>query len=385
MRKLYTLLAALIFSAASFAQIGPSWWQMLPEDYDTNPPDRDTVMIQKVPNDYVDNAASLAAIWDAGVSEIIPIDNNTNGECNTSGDADYKGDAMIFFDDTNIYVLFNANDEDLVANDKAEIHLAPYESQYDYDGELVAPNDPMTFGGREIPSATYVDMALYGSWTSAGAYKTEYALETAEDIYPGSPVYSLIDGGENADTLGDVSMGNTHEPVNTLFAAKTGGYHFLIIYPVAMFNGTVPDPTDLPGMSIAVKLNDSDSDDADCDDPPDDKADRAEFWGATTGDHNNAYWAIGYYGGYGQFNFTVLSNRAPMDNSRVNAYYHNGFLKLQGAEFVKNLDVYSVTGARMLSASHPGSNVSLAHLSKGVYLVKITEENGNVTTLKIAR
>jgi len=130
MKRLYILFSVLIMSGGLFAQIGPSWWQMLPEDWRTNPYDRDTVSILKIGNDEVDMYGSLAELWEGITAEEIPVENTSNGACNLLNEADFSADVKMFFDENNYYVLFNVNDEDILAGeggmDRVEMHLAPY-------------------------------------------------------------------------------------------------------------------------------------------------------------------------------------------------------------------------------------------------------------------
>jgi hypothetical protein len=307
MKKLYLFLFAVLLTASSFSQIGPSWWQYLPSDWRTNTYVRDTIMITNVADDFVGGYDVLATLWDDVVADVVEINSKTGGP-DADGAADVDAKAKLFWDANNLYILYKVVDQEVdTAKDFLEIHTAPYGCYYNPDRTIfphgyppwanVSP-DPSDyeFGGTIIPGLEYVAMSKMGSWTEAGAYKMEIKLKTKEDFYPSAITYSLV--GPAKDTLGDVSSGAPDSPLTTVYEAAADGYLMLIIEPWAVMKGMVPEEGVFESMSVAVKINDYDSDNADGDDE-DTNPDIAQYWGGTT--DNSAYWAIAYYGAVGKF------------------------------------------------------------------------------------
>ena len=397
MKKIYILFTALLISGGLIAQIGPSWWQTLPDDFKTNPHARDTVTIVKVADDVIVYYESLADLWEAVPSEKVDVSSVSNGACNIADAADFSAQGMAFFDNTYFYVMYNVDDEEVnvEGNDRIEMHLAPYGGPYDPGRNLILDRSSylfkdsldgfMNFGGRLISQADYGDMAKYGSWTEAGAYKTEWTLITGPDLYPGSPIYSLKEGPEG-DTIGDVSMGAIDVACGSVYSPKSGGYYFLAIIPLAVWE-EAPDADNFPSMSIAFKVNDADDNNVDCSDPPDETVDRSEMWGPPSVT-NDAYWAVAFYGGYGEFDFTVFDPvgiRTIQAQTKSSVYCHDGMLKVNRNEVVSNIRIYSVTGALMKSIDNPSEMVNLYSLQRGVYIVRVTEVSGASNIVKILR
>jgi hypothetical protein len=402
MKKTFTLFFALLFSGALFAQIGPSWWQMLPVDWQTNPYDRDTVTIAKVSDTFDEDFNSLDEMWGyvtgatfADRVTVIPINNFTAGAEQVKDAADLTAHGIALWNNNNLYFLFKVEDDEIHASDRIEMHPAPYVGPYNpgrpiypagFDaGANTTPDDPYDYDywGRNIPGPEYVQMAMYGSWTEAGAYKSEWVLQSGSDLHPSASTYTLK--GPDKDTLGDVVMGSIPESCAAVFETKTDGYYFLAIVPLTVFHGAYegkkPNPTDWTEMSVALKVDDMDSDNQD---GPDDNSDpdRSEAWGATGS--NDAYWAIGFYGGVGLFGFQALG----VDNIKVNpykAYVSAGNLVIDRASELRNVSVFSVTGAQMLSVNNPSRTINLNNLSKGVYVVRLTDRSGNNFAQKIVK
>jgi hypothetical protein len=390
MKRLYILFSVLMISAGLSAQIGPSWWQMLPADWRTNPYDRDTVSILKVSDDAIEQFASLSELWAGIAAEEIPIVNTNNGACNLLDANDFSANVKAFFDNSSYYVLYNVNDEDVQVEgaDRIEMHLAPYVDScnpgrpiYPAGYEPAGATDTVgdyNFWGRWISGADYVCQSYRGSWTEVGAYKTEWVLASADPYYPGACTYTL--NGPNHDTLGDVVAGAPKVPFSCIFEPKTGGYFFLAIMPMELFPEE-PNPETFPAMSVAFKVDDSDADDIDCTtDDTETDVDRYEAWGAAI---NDAYWAIAFYGGVGVFDFGVSVPSIKTMESRV--YYYAGNLRLVRQDLVKSISIYNITGALVKSVQTPSESINITNLLNGVYLVRITEFNGSSAVTKIVK
>jgi len=389
MKRFYVFIISLLLSAGLFAQIGPSWWQMLPADWRTNAPKRDTVSILQVSDDAIEQFGSLAELWAGIPAEEIPIKNVSNGACNWLDSNDFSAWVKPFFDHNNYYVLYDVNDQDVDATgaDRIEMHLAPYVDScnpgrpiYPAGYEPARHTDTIgdyNYWGRWISGPEYVLMSYRGSWTEMGAYKTEWVLATAENYYPSACTYTLK--GPNKDTLGDVVMGSPSVPFSCIYEPKTGGYYFLAIMPDSLFP-MEPDPVTFPRMSVAFKVDDKDADDIDCTDPPDGTVDRYESWGAAT---NDAYWAIAFNGGVGVFDFSTSVKPIKVVESSI--YYYSGYLRLVRQDLVRNVTVYSITGSLMKSVQNPSELINISNLQTGVYLIRVTETNGLSYVTKIVK
>jgi hypothetical protein len=312
MKSYFLSFLILLISGVLFAQIGPSWWQMLPEDWQTNPYKRDTVSILKVEDNFIDQFQSLTELWSGLEAEVIPVNNAVFGACNLLDTNDYSGKVKMFFDSENYYVLYNVNDEDVqwYGSDRVEMHLAPYVDSMNPGRTILpsgyepaGPTDTVgdyNFWFRWISGEEYVRMSYRGSWSEVGAFFTSWTLESRVNVYPSCPTYTLKEAPEG-DYLGDVIMGQPPLPFLSLFEPKTGGYYFLAVMPTELFPNK-PDPVDFPAMSIAFKVDDKDDDDIDCTtDDEETDPDRYEAWGGTTS--MDAYWAIAFYGAVGIFDF----------------------------------------------------------------------------------
>jgi len=389
MKRFYVFSIFLLFSVGLFAQIGPSWWQMLPADWLTNPFQKDTVSILQVADDAIEQYNSLTELWAGIPAEEIPIVNVSNGACNWLNETDFSANVKAFFDHNNYYVLYDVNDEDVLVEgaDRIEMHLAPYTDScnpgrpiYPAGYEPAGATDTIgdyNFWGRWISGEEYVLMSYRGSWTEMGAYKTEWVLASAEDYYPSACTYTLK--GPNHDTLGDVVTGAPDVPFSCIYEPKTGGYYFLAIMPDSLFP-MEPDPVTFPAMSVAFKVNDKDADDVDCTDPPDGTVDRFESWGAAT---NDAYWAIAFNGGVGVFDFSTSVK--PVKVTEASVYYNSGYLRLVRQDLVRNVSVYNLTGALMRSVQSPSELINISDFTDGIYIVRITDRNGVSSVTKIVK
>jgi hypothetical protein len=390
MKRFYFFLIFLFVSVGLFAQIGPSWWQMLPADWRTNPPARDTVSILKVSDDAIEQYASLAELFAGIPAEEIPIVNTSNGACNLLDANDFSANVKAFFDNSNYYVLYNVNDEDVQTEglDRIEMHLAPYADSCD-PGRPIYPagyepagaTDTVgdyNFWGRWISGEEYVLMSYRGSWTEVGAFKTEWVLASSEEYYPSACTYTLL--GPNHDTLGDVVTGAPPVPFQCIYEPKTGGYYFLAIMPHSLFP-MEPDPVTFPMMSVAFKVNDKDADDIDCTtDDEETDVDRYEAWGAAT---NDAYWAIAFNGGIGKFDFSTSVK--PIKVTEASAYYYSGYLRLVRQDLVRSVSVYNITGALIRSVQSPSELINISDLTGGIYIVRINQFNGSSSVTKIVK
>lgn len=85
----------------------------------------------------------------------------------------------------------------------------------------------------------------------------------------------------------------------------------------------------------------------------------------------------------------AISSIHSATSDRINAYYSpgNNQLKVSSEGNIEAIDVYNAQGARVYNESNTGVNartISMSSYSAGVYIAKVTDENGNSRTIKFA-
>jgi hypothetical protein len=124
-------------------------------------------------------------------------------------------------------------------------------------------------------------------------------------------------------------------------------------------------------MSVAVRVQDNTE-----------RADSSYvYWGGTT--MNDAYWGVHYYGAVAELWNASTSIFPNYENGNINVFFSNDKLMLPGD--VNTVDVYNLSGTKMISIDNPQGNINLNYLSRGVYLAKIKLNNGKVGVLKFVK
>ncbi|MEE9440193.1 MAG: T9SS type A sorting domain-containing protein [Saprospiraceae bacterium] len=420
MKKVYLILLFLPIATLCMSQIGYSWWQFLPSDFETNPAPRATVMIQKVNDDVIANTNSLEELWgNVGDDFIYPIDflAATTVEDYTSGDKvvtdlpvasadDYTGSYSILAGADALYVLYNVVDDEVdVTRDLLEMHFAPYGSKYDPGREIYPDMSRGPGGGRwweagqahvwgafdedtdmpgngaiVISGADYVEMSKYCSWTEAGAYKVELKLESSQELFPSALNYSLK--GDNNDILGDVSGGSIGDvAMQALFEQTSNGYLYLSIIPWDVMKGSKLENNG-DQMSIATKVNDFDGNNlAYVDKDGNAQVARYDSWGGAT--DNSVYFAIAYYGAIGELTDGPLAT-ADSQKEVINAYYSNEMLFIENSDRDLDVKIYDLKGELM--TQHVGENqIDVSLLIPGYYVASILDNKGNKSSIKFVK
>ncbi len=63
--------------------------------------------------------------------------------------------------------------------------------------------------------------------------------------------------------------------------------------------------------------------------------------------------------------------------------YKNGMITLHANAKVKQVDVWSVNGVKVLSVANPEKTVDASNIAQGVYVVRLTGDNRIIRTQKI--
>lgn len=419
MKKFYLILVLLPIATLCMAQIGPGWWQFLPEDFEENPYERQTVMVQLATDATVTESNSLDDIWSrVGDEFMYPIDALTTTEVqdfSAGGDLvtlpiqspeDYTGAYTLISGDQALYVLYKVIDDDFnAAEDFAELHVAPYGGKFDPGREIFPDTERTNLGGywwtenesyvwgwdtdtgapgdgaRIIPGVDYVEMAKYGSWTETGAYKVELPLVSSAEVFPGAIEYSLL--GDNQDILGDVSGGAIPIAMQTLLEPTADGYYFLVLIPWDLIpSGKMVDVGD--EISIALKINDYDADNFSYrSNTGATVIHNYHHWGAT--DNNDAYWAIAYYGARAVLqNGPLLVNSFEPLTDNIDAFYAGNQLTIKSTDANLSVTVYDVDGK--IRGQFKGDNqINMSFLNPGYYIANISDENGNRSIVKFVK
>ncbi|MCO6480103.1 MAG: T9SS type A sorting domain-containing protein [Phaeodactylibacter sp.] len=405
MKKLYLFLLLLAIGPLSFAQIGRSWGQRLPDDFRENPYPRQTVKLLMVNDDDVIGANTLEELWGTVDAEFIyPLDGWANPTARdfSSGsavtvdvppqdEADIYGEYTAMAGDNALYVLFNVSDDEVdpAGGDKLELGWAPYVDPFD-PGRPIYPDvshwawnaDQMGYnfpGGAVVSGEDYVEMSYYSTWTEAGAYKVDLPLESSAELYAGAPVYSLK--GPDLDTLGDVSGGAVPVALQTLYEAKTGGYFYLAIVPWEAMNGAKPTAVG-DQISLAPKVNDWDSNNFTYQNNSGAEVVHSYgYWGST--DQNDVYWAIAFYGAKAEL--TMASSTFEPLNDVIKAYYSGNELIITHSEGNTFVDIYNASGVRVKTFVEADNVMDLSFLIRGFYVADIRDDAGNRSLVKFVK
>ncbi len=383
MKKVYLFLAAMMIAGVTFGQVAPGWWQMLPEDYDSIPYERQELTITNVTDDLVGTVASLAELWDEVDENAFAIDAVTKDTVYDA--ADFTGQAAAFWDASMIYILYNVTDEEVNTDGKdfLEISIAPYADQYDpgreiypsgYDAEGATPDDPYDYDywGRDIAGDVYVDMALYATWNETGANKSEIKLtQVGDTVRPTYVKYEL-----NNDSLGaNAGTASLDEDCLGAYEATDDGYLYLLGMPWATFHAVssnediyswdVPTEGVWDAISLAVKVNDYDADNQTNDD---DETETTNIWGGT--DKNDAYVYVAYYGAVASFDFPEVGIANNKVSNPYNIYYAQGNLHLDGIQTAGDVIIYNITGQKVMNLSNVSNGqYDISNLNNGIYVV----------------
>lgn len=419
MKKSYLLLVVLCITSLTYAQIGPTWWMFLPADYATNPYQRQNISVAKVGDASIAGAASLEALWNTLETQFIntldnpsatTVDDYSTGSKvkvalpNQSAD-DFTGRYSVMAGENYLYLLFNVLDDDVLptGGDKLEFAFAPYANKYDPGRELFLNdthwgyyqdgdgNKFYVWGGFDattgapkatatvISEADYTDMAKYSTWTETGANKIDLNLVT-NDAPASGLAYSLF--GVNDEILGDVSAGSTIENVLTLMETKSTGYYFLVAIPWTEFSNDFKLSNDGDAMSLAIKMNDADSDNlSHVDKNANTKTAIYGYWGNTT--NNNAYWAVAYYGAIATL-VDVSSSVSSLERPSLDVVYANNKLVLSNQSKACHIEIYSMSGVKVMDVER-ATELDVSALNYGVYVAVINNGSTDKKVVKFSK
>lgn len=409
MKKIYLLLIGLCISAMGISQAPVTWWSYLPDDFLTNQPTRDEVKVVKIEDSFIENYATLEAMW-GDVEFSYGIDALSNPSVNewstgekvsvdvpTQDASDYTGTFAFFSSPTALYMLVNTVDDevDFTTGDGFELVVAPNGEVYD-PGRTIHANytdapawqwDDATerykFGGHMIHPDTMVMMANYGLWGEENACKMAITPSTTapgEDLFLAQNL--VFDDITGVDTI-DITPGSGTLTVSaqSLVETSSTGYLYLLILPWDFFtNGAaLVEPGDM--MSLAVQGRDFDSDNFEYQSAADGTMSRHtySYWGGA--DDNSTYWAPVFYGA--QAELVIGTDVRNNQEVEFDVFYNESSLIVN--ESLRNLEIFSVTGARVRSLQNVNGSVDLSEMANGMYIATMKNLDGATATLKFVK
>jgi hypothetical protein len=254
----------------------PGWWAALPAEEPTR---KQAVSSHVAPFDA--QSSDFDLVWSK-----IPGDGNKLGDAGSrlglpasdKGDADFSGSFKTICDDNNIYVLLQYTDDDVTGNETVEIAWAPY----------------LKIDAPDLPT---LPQAWYARYIQFGAYKASFKTT-------GFDAAMMVDGSTgnvNFNGTNDLLSTNLFLDNHTAAGSKTIKQIYTIGY-AAITGEARPDfnlevwkaLNDGKGISLDMKVNDVDTDDAlNTATPAENKP--AEYWWNTK---NNDCYALTTYAGF---------------------------------------------------------------------------------------
>ena len=272
------------------------------------------------------------------------------------GDSDFKGAYKAFCDESNIYILLQFADDDVTGNETLEVAWAPYLK-------------------IDAPEVEGTPAAWYARYYQFGAYKATFKNT-------GFDAAMIVTGsGPNADgSNGNINWGGTNEILsNNLFldnktatGSKTVKWIVTIGFPALTgearpeFNLDIWNAlNDGKGISLDMKVNDVDADDALTGDPAAQKP--AEYWWNST---NNDAYAVTWYAGFLKVGNPVGIQQIFTKESIFERVTPNEVLLNKTA----NVAVYNILGSKILEKKEV-MRIDLSNLKTGVYIIRANNES----------
>ncbi|NJM17043.1 MAG: hypothetical protein HC896_18180 [Bacteroidales bacterium] len=321
LKKSIVLMLALLISFALNAQILPSWWQYLPEDWETNPYQREEIKVLYSDFDLHTYNNSIESLWEA-IDQYFkyPIDfkyiDTSEYDNHYSDTNEFSGKFAVLANNSSLYFLFEVYDDQITEQERISIMFAPYSEAYNparpiYPLGYPEENGEYKFGDRIISGEEYVRMSYKSIWAEAGGRNMSVSIGKEGEAFASNMEFLLSD----SNTLGNALNFNSEYLVFVRLQEKENRYFSLIEVPSISMSNYSPTPFDT--ISIAVSVSDQDIDNS---------SDIREisYYGGM--DSLQAYWAIAYYGSKGvifpyDLNMDTIAPPDTIDPPAVNDIY----------------------------------------------------------------
>ena len=322
-----------------------------------------------LPTGLVNKQAKAAYIptIDPAANDFVTLWNSITNPANTIGNVvgetpaqdkgatDFTGSFKTCYDDDNIYILLEYNDDSYTGNETYELMWAPH----------------MKINATDISGRPH---AWYARYVQFGAYKT---------TYNGAGFVSamMVTGGANYDASRDINWGGSNTLVNATttkvtkkFEAGASVIRLIISIPFTALTGDARPTFDEQvwgllnggkGITFDIKVKDVDAEDV-LDGTTYKSA--AYWWNST---NNNGY-AYTIYSGY-------LANKDYVESGIFTPSGKNSVFQTVTSELVilsnkSDLTVFNSTGKEILTLKN-ADNLSLKGLSKGIYFIRANNES----------
>jgi len=324
----------------------PGWWPAIPSPM----PVKKQASAIKVSN-FNASSVNFDTQWAiSGEENKIGAEGSRLGlVASDNGDADFAGSYKALYDDSNIYIMLKYDDDDVTGNETVEVMWAPYDT-------------------INAPKLASLPQAWYSRYQQFGAYKATFK-KTGYDSS------MMIDG-----TTGNVNWGGTNDILsaslssdnlstpgsNTVKQIIVIGFDALTGEARPEFNVSIwEDLNKGKGISLDLKVNDKDSDDAL-------KADGsstapAEYWWNAI--NNNSY-ALTAYAGYLKAKKNVTSISPSKQESSIFGRTYYSQIQLNRTA---NVLVFNTLGQQMKSMKNVDI-IDLSDLKSGVYIIRANNE-----------
>ncbi len=382
MKKFNSFLVLLMaFTAGVFAQgpFTPISWITYPADvsWADNPYDKAEVTALKIKSSFeltpvADmDETNIMELWDLLGDQnnitfaTVPGDGSVN-PFDLDGDATYGAAFKTFWDDENLYVLLKFIDTNFKTTDATdadtrlfEICYAPNEKDR-YDAGFDAAGDDITLKNKQ-----------YARFTELGGGKARIKPAGCDEN-----VSSHGQDGSWGAALADPSTFETNWVVtgdNTVWAIVAFNFATNMPYLTDEWgatdasNQTAYDPTaeGMDVISFDVKA-------ASTQDIAGTPGEVSQMWSSNT---NDGFEAV-YYNGHLTFSpeeFGPEGVENLFTTATKRAFIFDNILKFKGYDSPVNVDIYSVVGQKVKSATNV-STLNVSDLNKGLYIVKVGDD-----------
>jgi hypothetical protein len=325
----------------------PGWWPAVP----ATRPLKKQASAAKVSN-FDAAGVNFDAEWAkiSGDGNVLGAEGSRLGLAGSEkGAADFTGSYKAAFDESNMYILLKYDDDDVTGEETVEVAWAPYDT-------------------INVPVLAALPQAWYARYQQFGAYKATFK----KTGYDATMMVDGSTGGINWGGTNDILSANLYLDDHTTVGSKTVKQIITIGF-AALTGEARPDfnagiwatLNDGKGISLDMKVNDKDGDDAM-------KADAsgtapAEYWWSTT---NNDCWAITAYAGYLNTKGSITSIKPPRSEASIfgKTVYHQVLLNRSA-----NVAIFNIMGQQLKLLKNV-NQVDLSEFRSGVYIIRANNE-----------
>ena len=326
----------------------PSWW---PKPAAEEPVRAQASAIPVASFDPV--TCDFDAEWAKLTNEYV-IDNQLGLNASHKGPDDFKDASFkVLCDDNAMYILLQYTDDDVTGSETVEIAWAPYLK-------------------LDVEDITGLEGAWYARYVEFGAYKATFKTTGFDAAMMVTGATANINWGGTNEILGASIFMDNHTSLgsSTIKQIFTLGYTAFTGEARPEFNKTIWQALNGgKAVTIDMKVNDIDTDDALNTDPTPVKK-PAEYWWNTT---TNDVWAITYFAGF--LNIAdVTSVPQIIVTESIFSLVTPGQIQFNRNAYVV---IYNMLGQQITSKRNV-RQIELSGLEKGIYIVRANNESRKI-------